>query len=656
VSASSDPVLNRHGNLVFPSSYVPELDFALFSSLDQFADVISRDFEAKAPTATEIIARFEAGGYPGRAALLRDLGIHLFWVNRYSLTMYDKRPTRWRDVPRKRDDVFLPVVAPWNDGQQKIASIGAAFEALPATWDADVEGSIFGSFLSVLRHKLHLAKELSAIKPTVADALADPSGLTFAIRDHDPDYPTYADDDILDTWQRQPELEALDRWAKVLHNQYPWNWADTRLVELGTLEEDDFVVLFRPRSREISEFIRRIRTPPPTVAPSTVRAEADVVPATPADPVRPYPPITVRKGFPVLPRIESLAAVKGEHAFTNDDVIRNAGFNWSPMSAEEIFEKTGIHQRLYTVRRLEHIALQAASSALATSGRSPADIGAVVCCTCTSDRLIPSMATWISAELGIYQTHASFDIVAACAGFSYGLAEAVRLLQEVDRPVLVVFAEKFSDKIGNIRTSRMIFGDGAAAVVVGPAEPGADPDIEVIQTYASGPIPEVNSIIWPNPLFDGNITVYGPKVKALVSRYLRQMMDEVSALRTADGGSVLSSIDLIIPHQANRTMVVELAETVGIEPDRLYFNIEDVGNASAASIPLAIYDAVAEGVIDRPMTVFTPGFGAGAVAGYSILRVDPAVVVAGQPTDDVVGHRGAVRATSSDDVAAAFGA
>ena len=91
----------------------------------------------------------------------------------------------------------------------------------------------------------------------------------------------------------------------------------------------------------------------------------------------------------------------------------------------------------------------------------------MIVCTCTSTRLIPSVATWISGQLGIQQTHASYDLVAACAGLPYGLSEAVRILQEVERPVLIVCAEKFSDKIGNVRPSRMIFGDGAAAIVVG---------------------------------------------------------------------------------------------------------------------------------------------------------------------------------------------
>ena len=150
----------------------------------------------------------------------------------------------------------------------------------------------------------------------------------------------------------------------------------------------------------------------------------------------------------------------------------------------------------------------------------PEQIGAVIVCTCTSSRLIPSVATWLSGALGIQQTHCSFDLVAACAGLSYGLAEATRVLQLVQRPVLVVCAEKFSDKIGNVRPSRMIFGDGAAAIVLGVAPEGSPPDIEYMQTYASGPTSQVNSILWPNPAFGNNVTVFGPEVKALAGRYL----------------------------------------------------------------------------------------------------------------------------------------
>jgi 3-oxoacyl-[acyl-carrier-protein] synthase III len=89
---------------------------------------------------------------------------------------------------------------------------------------------------------------------------------------------------------------------------------------------------------------------------------------------------------------------------------------------------------------------------------------------------------------------------------------------------------------------------------------------------------------------------------------------------------LLDSIELGIPHQANKTMVTDLAAAAGLAPDRLYFNIDKVGNVSAASIPIAIHDSVRDGVIEQPTRVFAPGFGAGAVGGYVVLRIDPEIV------------------------------
>jgi len=647
-------VVNRHERIVFPSNFMPELDLSVMDSLEQLDNVIRRDFEVKAPTGTNILHRVEEGAYSSRYELMRDVALNLFWTNRFAMTLYEKRPTRWADVPRTRPDVYLPIVTPWEDGERKIAAVQSAYETLPPTWDREVEDRIFGTLFDVFGHRRHHATDLPTIKPTVAEMLSDPTNLTFRLRSYDPDFPVYDFTEMLDCAEDVPELEALSRWAMVLHNQYPWDRSQAELVEVGQLRDDDFVVVLHPRDQEVRHFLRRI--------------EAAVVPASGStaeeatQPVRPYPPVNVRSQFSVMPRIEALAVVHGEVVCSNEDLIRNAAYNWSPMTAGEIHEKTGIAQRRYTSHSMEEIALQAAKAALAHSGRGPEDIGAVLVCTCTSTRIIPSVATWISGQLGIFQTHASCDIIAACAGMAYGLSDATRILQEVQRPVLVVCVEKFSDKIGNVRPSRMIFGDGAAAFVIGVAPQGEPPDIEFMQTYASGPASQVNSIIWPNPAFDNNITVYGPDVKALAGRYLEQMIGELKVLPDPDGvkSSLLASIDLIVPHQANKPMVSNLALQAGLTSDSLYFNIESVGNASSASIPLAIHDAVRDGVIKEPTRIFAPGFGAGAVAGYCVMRIDPAIVAIetdmrapdGVPQPATTQPRSE---SSADDVQLAFG-
>jgi len=106
------------------------------------------------------------------------------------------------------------------------------------------------------------------------------------------------------------------------------------------------------------------------------------------------------------------------------------------------------------------------------------------------------------------------------------------------------------------------------------------------------------------------------------------MISELKSLPNPNGGAgtMMDAIDLVVPHQANKKMVVDLSKAAGIDPEKLYFNIERVGNTSAASILLAIHDAVQEGRIDRPLRVFAPGFGAGAVGGYVVMNVDPSVV------------------------------
>jgi 3-oxoacyl-[acyl-carrier-protein] synthase III len=612
-------VVNRYGRIVFPYNFFPALDFSVFETLEQFAAVIRRDFEEKAPSEADIVARLESGAYKGRYELLRDLALDLFWVNRYPYTMYDKQPMRWRDVPRQRDDIFLPIFQPWEGGELT-AAIETGYRNLVPSWDEGTEDKIFRVLLDVFRHKKGAGAELSPIKPTVGEILSNPRNLTYHLLAWDPDYPGYGWDDIVEYWHRVPELEALMRQTMVLHNEYRWDRGKMRVIEVGKLHDDDFVVVYRPRNDDVGQFIRRVkggrRVRPRKPAPAASRP-----------PVAPYPPIDVRARFSVMPKLEALAVYKGETACTNEDLIRNAAYSWSPMTAVEIEDKTGIFQRLYTALDLDHISLLAAEAALAKAGRRPEEIGAVIFCSCTSSKMMPSLATWLSGQLGMFQTHFSGDIVAACAGLPYGLSEAIRQLQEVRRPVLLVCGEKFSDKIGTVRTSRMIFGDGAAALVVGPAPDGAPPDVEYYQTYASGPMSEVDSIIWPNPEFDNNITVFGPEVKALVKRYLTQMIHELGTLPHPDGtGSLLDAIDLVVPHQANKTMVVHYAKAAGIAPERLYFNIERVGNTSSASIPLAIHDAVLEGVLDHPMRIFAPGFGAGAVGGYAVLRLDPAIV------------------------------
>jgi len=650
-------VINRHDRLVFPSNFLPDLDFSVIETEEQLDQVIRRDFETKAPSGTEIGLRIEQGRYTDRVHLMRDVALNLFWVNRFAMTMYEKVPTRWRDVPRNRGDVFLPVVQPWQDKESKVAAVERAFGDLPTAGDPESEDRIWEVLFDPFRHRKHHASALEAIRPTVAQALQDPTQLTFELGSYDPDFPVFSYADIVDCQEDVAELEALHRWAMVLHNQYPWDRSAVQLTALGELADDDVVIVFKPKNPEVTRFLHNLTQGAPRASTGTRVASFQPEVQT-RQPIRPYPAIDVRKQFRVLPKIEALAVVRGEILCSNDDLIRNTAYCWSPMTAQEITDKTGIDTRMYSARGLDELALDAAFAALERAGRAPEEIGAVIFCSCTNHRMMPSMATWLSGQLGMFQTHSSADIVAACAGLPYGLSEAIRLLQEVDRPVLVVCGEKFSDKIGTVRPSRMIFGDGAAALVIAPAADGEDSDIDLMQTYASGPVSQVNSIIWPNAAFDNNITVFGPEVKALAGRYLEQMITELGNEPDPTGGkdSAWDSVELVVPHQANKTMVIGLAEKAGLSADLIYFNIERAGNTSSASIPIAIADAVQDGVIDRPMKIFAPGFGAGSVGGYTIMRIDPAVVVTDSKVNvKVAPDSGQSGETGSEGISTAFG-
>ena len=407
-------VANRHGRLVFPSNFQPNLDFSVIETKEQLDRVIRRDFETKAPTGTDMMNRVAAGRDVSRYELMRDVALNLFWVNRFALTMDDKYPVRWRDVTRTREDMLPPIVAPWLDRDAKVDAVARGYRNLPPTWNETSEDRFFAELFDVFGHRTFDATRLPSIKPTVAEALTDPASLTFTLADYDPRYLFHSYEDFVDVTDEVPELEALQRWSMVLHNQYPWDLSKVRLTAVRDLHDDDMIILFVPWSGDVLRFVRRMKAAAAVEGGGTVvvvdRAVAATKPVVQArSPIRPYPVLDVGRRFAIQPRIE---------------------------------------ERRYTARDSEEISLGAAREALAQAGREPEDIGAVLFCSCTSSRLIPSALTWLTGQLGMQQTHASVDLIAACAGPPYGLSEAVRLLQEVDRPVLLVCAEKFSDNIG----------------------------------------------------------------------------------------------------------------------------------------------------------------------------------------------------------------
>src|SRR2546425_9410496 len=180
----------------------------------------------------------------------------------------------------------------------------AGYRTLKPSWDEATKDKVFRILFDVFRHKLWAGAELPAIKPTVAEILANPRSLTYHLLAYDPDYPGYAYDDIIECHHEVPELEALLRQAMVLHNQYRWDRSKTRLCEVGRLEPDDYVVVFHPRNDEVLSFIRRVKSGRHVRRVQSVLVE-------PRPPKVPVPPVDVRKRFGVHPRLEALCVYVG---------------------------------------------------------------------------------------------------------------------------------------------------------------------------------------------------------------------------------------------------------------------------------------------------------------------------------------------------------
>jgi len=252
-------IVNRHGSLVLPSNFFPEIDFSRLNTLEQFAAVVKRDFELKAPAGPDLMQRVESRTYQSRYDLLRDLGLHLFWMNRYAITMYEKRPVAWRHVRRSATTCSFPSSSLARRRAQGGRGAGGV-QPLAGQVECRSEYRIFARLFDVYSNRRHHAAELPAIKPTVAEIMQDPSNLTFHIGLYDPDFSTFSFEEIVDCHEEVPELEALMRWAMVLYNQYPWHRQHTRLIEVGKICDDDVIAVFYPRNREVLQFIRRVKS------------------------------------------------------------------------------------------------------------------------------------------------------------------------------------------------------------------------------------------------------------------------------------------------------------------------------------------------------------------------------------------------------------
>ncbi|HYM17871.1 MAG TPA: beta-ketoacyl-ACP synthase III [Micropepsaceae bacterium] len=308
-----------------------------------------------------------------------------------------------------------------------------------------------------------------------------------------------------------------------------------------------------------------------------------------------------------------------ENIVTNADIAKRVD-----TSDEWIFERTGIKRRHIAVKgeNTSDLAMKAAVKALEQSGVKPSELDMVVVATTTPDETFPSVATRIQARLGMTKG-AAFDVQAVCSGFIYALSVADNFIRAGQAStILVIGAETMSRILDwNDRTTCVLFGDGAGAIVLQAAKgagTNADRGILNSKIFSDGRLHDL--------LFtDGGVGSTG------TGGYLRMQGREVfkhavvnvaAAMEQScrEAGFKPSEIDWFVPHQANQRILDGTARKLGIRPERVVTTIADHGNTSAASVPLALSVAVEDGRIKRGDLVLMEAMGGGFTWGAALLR------------------------------------
>ena len=305
---------------------------------------------------------------------------------------------------------------------------------------------------------------------------------------------------------------------------------------------------------------------------------------------------------------------------------------------EWIASRTGIRERRICApnEATSDLGIHAARAALADAGLQPNDLDLIICCTMTTDHGSPSTACIIQHGLGITRPIPAFDLAAACSGFVYGCSVGASFIQTgTYRHVLVVGAEAMSRLLDwTDRNTCVLFGDGAGAVVLGPVEPGRG----LISSALGADGSQGEALIVPaggsrEPLTHEGLEarrqymrMAGKEVYRFATNICGQAIEEALAQPPAQAPAgtpnphTLADLDLIIPHQANVRIIDAAARKLGIPLERFVVNLEKFGNTSAATIPLAMHDARADGRL-KPGTLFAiVAFGGGLTYGASIWR------------------------------------
>jgi len=323
------------------------------------------------------------------------------------------------------------------------------------------------------------------------------------------------------------------------------------------------------------------------------------------------------------------ARIAGLGTFLPEKVLTNKDFERMVDTSDEwIMSRTGIRERhvVGPEESVATLAIEAGRRAMADAGVSPEEIELVILATATVEQPIPSTAAIIQPALGV-KNATCFDISAACSGFLYGLHVARQFMVTGEvKTAMVIGAETLSRYTDYTdRATCILFGDGAGAVVLKPAPAGEGilrSALHTDGTYADFiQMPGGGSKYPPNVKehIDARlpfIKMRGNETFKVAVRAIADVCQEV--LLAADVR--VEQVDLFIPHQANLRILSAVGERLGIAPEKVYLNLERVGNTSSASIPLAMQEAIARGVLKRGDLVLMGAFGGGLTWAATLLR------------------------------------
>jgi 3-oxoacyl-[acyl-carrier-protein] synthase-3 len=318
-------------------------------------------------------------------------------------------------------------------------------------------------------------------------------------------------------------------------------------------------------------------------------------------------------------RITGTGSMLPPHRVSNAELAAQLAARGLETSDEWIVERTGIRARRFAEATVNasDLAVAAARHAIEAAGRTAEDIDLIIVATSTPDMVFPSTATIVQRKLGV-QGCPAFDLQAVCSGFVYGLSVADAMIRAGSTTcALVIGAEVFSRILDfNDRTTCVLFGDGAGAVVL---EASAEPGILATRLHADGR--HMDILCTPGTVSGGQV-LGDPLLRMdgqAVFKLAVNVLDEVAREVLEAAGRTAADIDWLIPHQANIRIMQGTARKLKLPAERLVVTVDEHGNTSAASIPLALDHAVRSGKIQRGDTLMLEGVGGGFTWGAVLL-------------------------------------